>query len=201
MIDQRDAMEEYFRKHGLSPNGKTEDGLYYLVKAVQAKAHRCLEGLLEMGGSVNKEYIGITNNRQLIHMAARDGHVETLRILHAFGADLNAKDNEGMTPLMLSINGVKEHAIDKVRFLLSHVVDVDAINNQNGSALTFAVVNDRMDIVNEMIAAGAIVRDKDIYLSANDKFKTLLMAAARRNALLCNTADLPLVKKRSTLTL
>ena len=82
------------------------------------------------------------------------------QLLHDAGADLNAKDDNGNTPLHICATyGRKEVA----EFLLSHKADVDWPNEFGYSPLYLGMNNGHLAIVEQLIAAGADVNrlDKD----------------------------------------
>jgi ankyrin repeat protein len=47
------------------------------------------------------------NRRTPMHWAADFGHVEVLQYLHSKGAQINAKDNFGITPLLAAVYEVR----------------------------------------------------------------------------------------------
>ena len=72
--------------------------------------------------------------RQPIHAAATNGHIEVCaRLLH-WKADVNVKDDEGMSPLMLAAGSGPE----MVRWCLNHGALVHDVNKDGESALHFA---------------------------------------------------------------
>jgi uncharacterized protein len=93
-------------------------------------------------------------------MAARNGDVETLRLLLAHGADPHARLTtdapfEGGANA-LALAGSSGNA-DAVKLLLARGVRVDA----NGQALLFAVMNGSLDMAMQLLAAGATVNVAD----------------------------------------
>src|SRR5439155_25491496 len=70
--------------------------------------------------------------------AAGAGPIETVQVLIAHGADVNAKNHFGVTPLMLAVSG-RRPAV--VKLLLAHGADVTPKEYENGrpnTALTMA---------------------------------------------------------------
>src|SRR6266700_1255295 len=56
---------------------------------------------LKNGGDVNQRS---ENNDTLLHLAASNGYEEIAKLLLAHGADLNAQDLQGYTPLHLAVD-------------------------------------------------------------------------------------------------
>lgn len=87
--------------------------------------------------------------------ATQNGDIKTLKALLTAGADVNAVDYNGATPLMWSKNA----SIAKT--LIEAGADVNAKDNSGTTALMFCSYN--VDIANVLIAAGADVNAKDNY--------------------------------------
>ncbi|KAE8829711.1 hypothetical protein HRS9122_09526 [Pyrenophora teres f. teres] len=75
-----------------------------------------------------------------IHMAAKKGHDRILRLLLDKDPDCNGKDSDGTTPLMLAVSGGYEDVTDT---LLRHGARIAEVDNQQRSALHWAVANRR----------------------------------------------------------
>ena len=65
-------------------------------------------------------------------------------MLLAHGADANARNNDGHTPLQAASAG--DHK-DVVEILLAHKADVNAMNNNGSTALKVVAVMGREDMV------------------------------------------------------
>ncbi|WP_374075679.1 ankyrin repeat domain-containing protein [Bdellovibrio bacteriovorus] len=89
--------------------------------------------------------------------------------------DLNAQDEEGMTPLMSAAIGGRSEA---VKLLLSKKVDLEKKNKVGDTALAVALTNDQYDIGDQLIKAGANV---DITV-AGDEGDTLLIRVSGDNS-------------------
>ncbi|CDS42586.1 myotrophin [Echinococcus multilocularis] len=64
---------------------------------------------------------GLGDGRRPIHIAADFGHLQILELLVKEGADVNVKDNFGITPLLAAV--YEEHA-DCVEFLLKNKAEI-----------------------------------------------------------------------------
>lgn len=87
--------------------------------------------LLEMFTAQNENYLHITNRcgRTPLHRAANNGRMEAVEYLVNKGADVNARDNNGETPLLASRTG------DVIKFLLSRGADICAVDERGYSIL------------------------------------------------------------------
>lgn len=103
--------------------------------------------------------------------ASKKGRKEEVESLLAQGADINAKDGSGKTPLMLaSQTGHK----DIVELLIDKGADVNVKVKESGgtTALILATFNSRKDIVELLLSRGADVNGK------NDQGTTALILAS-----------------------
>lgn len=91
-----------------------------------------------------------------------DDHTEIARLLIDAGADVNAADHDGMTPLIM---GVGAHSKSFVELLLDHGANVNARNSSGVSAL-----DDTMNLENSPLTpAGDLqaLRDLEAFLRAH----------------------------------
>jgi len=87
-----------------------------------------------------------------LHAAALEGDVARLKHLARHGADLNARDGAGRTPLMVAAHA---NQVAAARVLVAAGADIDALENQRYDALTIAAVRGDADMVEALIALGA----------------------------------------------
>lgn len=89
-----------------------------------------------------------------LNNAAMNGDLPRVKTLLAKGADINAKDHDGMTALMLaSITG----HVDVVQVLLAKGADVETKENDGATALILASENGFTEVVKALLAKGADV--------------------------------------------
>ena len=87
---------------------------------------------LARGASIN------TNSGGLIalHYAAKDGSYAMCTLLIDEGADINAKNRSGVTPLMSAVSGTNTESIHEIcKLFIAHKADVNARNNNERTAL------------------------------------------------------------------
>jgi ankyrin repeat protein len=77
--------------------------------------------------------------------AARDGRLESARILVTAGADVNQTDANGITPLIMAI---ANNHVDLARFLMEHGADIHASDWYGRTPLWAAVETRNMDVDN-----------------------------------------------------
>jgi len=104
--------------------------------------------------------------RTQLHSAARSGYPETVKLFLKYARDVNARDNDGMTPLMCCAEAGREFIsfekdgrtmygpygkpdghIETIRVLVRAGADVDARNNKGATAAAIAAEKKFTDIV------------------------------------------------------
>ena len=108
------------------------------------------------------------SGRTELHYAVRKGDLESIRDLLARGADVNARDRDGMTPLAFNIEGTPDHAKATAiaRMLIAAGADVNIKNDTETTPLKLAVFQfeDRKgELVNVLLEAGADANAADDY--------------------------------------
>lgn len=128
-------------EHGFDVNRNDEIDSSILVQRISVRDNESVRWLLENGADVNSP-------RQVsrgfpIHFAVYCGNCAAIPILKEFGANLNAVDGSGQTPLWSAVFLESHQAIDA---LLSAGADPGIIGPQNKSLLEHAKDNDLADI-------------------------------------------------------
>ena len=90
-----------------------------------------------------------------LHAAAAQGSVDDIRRLTQTGADLNARDSNGRTPLHVA--AFQGHGI-VARALTAAGANPSLIDNQRYDAVTIAAVRDDVPTLRALLAAGASVK-------------------------------------------
>ena len=104
-----------------------------------------------------------------IHQAAERGNIEIVKQAIADGADVNAKTEDGWTPLHFATSGGYEEITE---LLIAKGADVNARDNRGGTSLLEAALSGKKEIAKILIAKGTNVNAKD------DIGRTTLHAAA-----------------------
>ena len=96
-----------------------------------------------------------------LHFAVRSGNLQEVSKLLSSGADVNARDELGGTPLL---DAAWSGNVDITRVLLQHGADVNATHREAGStALEYAVLTGRTAVVQLLLAAGADINRRYRY--------------------------------------
>ncbi|MDR3285660.1 MAG: ankyrin repeat domain-containing protein [Holosporales bacterium] len=106
--------------------------------------------------SKNKED---ADGNTLLHKAASIGHTEAVRMLLEFGANKDARNNEGKTPLYKAILGHLH--LETVTTLIRVGTDVNAIDNMGRTPLRIGIFNNYPKTVRILIQVGADVNTID----------------------------------------
>jgi len=170
----RDLVEHLITKRPWDVN---VDGGYYVRPLVAALAgeHFQTADLLRHNGA--DPYVRGQNGRYPLHAAAFSEKIEVVRKLIEYDpADINAKDEDGDTPLLLVSGGLSFKDGSVLRFLLEHGADVNVRNQFGWTPLHLASINGSgaLGVVRLMLKHGAEVEAK------NKSGKTALNFAAER---------------------
>ncbi len=94
----------------------------------------------------------------VLRNACENGNIDLVKKMLSYGADVNAKNNNGETSLhSASIHGYTEI----VKLLLEHGADVNVKNNNGRTALYLASTNRHIETVKLLLGHGANVNVKD----------------------------------------
>lgn len=124
------------------------------------------ELLLKAGANVNGKGTFSTS----LQTASRYNHPEIVKLLLDHGADLEQKDYEGNTPLILAAS---QGNMEIVKMLLAHGAAIQAKNNGGWTALMQAALFGRTKTLKFLLENGANANDK----AENERNITVLMLA------------------------
>ena len=148
----------------LAPTSSSRD--WDLVTATDYEVVPVIEKLLDEGADIDA-----TSQRTALHVAAENGNLAIVELLIERGADVNAQDIHGRTPLVVAI---AEHQPEIARRLTEENTDV-GVRTSDGSTLLMAAV--RAEDVK--LVRWAIDRGTDLdAVRPNKKHATALMMAA-----------------------
>jgi ankyrin repeat protein len=105
-----------------------------------------------------------------LRMAVRHGHFECVRLLFEVGdLDPNPRTHNGVTPLHLA---AKHGHLEIASFLIDRGADINAVSNQQWSALFFAVMNRRVHIAKYLLSFPSV----DVNIYSFDKLTALSLS-------------------------
>ena len=104
------------------------------------------------------EPTGVKAPDSLIHKAVRDGNIEVVKQYLDAGTDVNAKDENGVTPLHQAAFGGQKEVVE---LLIAAGADVNAKEEDGWTPLHFAAEGGHKEVAELLIAAGAEVNVRD----------------------------------------
>ncbi|XP_019852449.1 PREDICTED: serine/threonine-protein phosphatase 6 regulatory ankyrin repeat subunit C-like [Amphimedon queenslandica] len=109
------------------------------------------------------------SNSTAMHLAAKNGHYDIVKLLHEHGADavMNYKDAYGMTPLNYIVEAQSWDFLDSLNVgkesSLRNLSDVPHYSKYESAAILYAAHKNEEQIVKRLISVGANVDSKDKY--------------------------------------
>ena len=120
-----------------------------LIKYAFQKNYVGVEAMLKGGAQPN--YADKNGNTALI-AAAANGDMESLKVLLAYRADVNAVNKFKMSPLLYA---VKANNTEIAKYLLDRQADVNQVNTTGETALYLAASAGNIDLVNILLTLGS----------------------------------------------
>lgn len=146
---------------GATPFGTNKDGICFLGAAASAGEVECARLLLAAGVDVNAH--GRKLGETALHRAVACGHLRMAQFLCDCGADVDAEDNDGETPLHQAIlhtpdeDDVLRTTESLIKMLLHFGADVNHLSRVGETPLHFATVRGNFPAMIALIEGGADV--------------------------------------------
>ncbi len=122
--------------HGAAVDAQTRAGQVPTFRTPASNSGSKGAGIIRGGWPERGERDPIPGAKTPLLYAAREGHLEIVRMLLAAGADIEKADADGITPLLMAI--LNEH-LDVAHFLLEHDANVNATDWYGETPLWAAV--------------------------------------------------------------
>ncbi|XP_044586748.1 uncharacterized protein LOC123266525 isoform X2 [Cotesia glomerata] len=200
VISVRDTYEKYSDMLNNDGNFNTDTYYYYdeytpLEFAVYLNAYEIAEFLISQGADVHERYRNDeAYSDSSMGIAATSNNVEMMKLLIKHGADINAGDEDGITPLMKA--AVESNNSASRRLLLSQpFIEINSLTDDKRSCLHFPTIWTGIDVpessLQDLLDAGCDVNivskhgelpidsygDKEERLEVMKKHVVKLMAA------------------------
>lgn len=105
--------------------------------------------LLLLAGASPHYVGGLMQNAPLLALFAHEGFEDMVNLLIEFGADVNCRNADGITPLMFACQKGRSEV---ARTLVQHGATVNAVDNGDKSALVYAAEHGHLDILELLVA-------------------------------------------------
>lgn len=153
-----DAVDWLLTRGECDINGEDAEGSTPLINAVSRGFRDIAKMLLDHKADIRTKD---KNGYPPLILAARNGHYATVKLLLDKGAGLeDAGPKLGQRALFEAVEAQKA---DVVRLLLSHGAEVNAHNNEGWTALAIISCRGKIDIMQQLVEAGADVNDPGNY--------------------------------------
>uniref|UniRef100_A0A4W3GUF9 Ankyrin repeat and SOCS box containing 3 n=1 Tax=Callorhinchus milii TaxID=7868 RepID=A0A4W3GUF9_CALMI len=147
-------------KAGIDPNEVTKENTTPLFLAVEKGDLAVIRALLRHGARINGFHSSCLWS--VVHQAAYQEHKEVLTFLLEKGADKEARDDYGITPLFLAAQYGK---LESLRILLQHGSDDNCQAFDKATPLFIAAQEGHSECVELLLSNGA---DANLYCSEDD---------------------------------
>ena len=164
------------KESGANIHAQTEMGINSIMSAsVGTGDCNTVRWLIEQGVDVNHcDKKGFT----AVHIAAKQGNLDVLKLLKESGANIHVEDNEGSYSVLLAAIGTGD--CNTVRWLIEQGVDVNHCDKNGFTAVHIAAMQGNLDVVKLLKESGA-----NIHVENNEGSYSVMLAAIGTGD--CNT--------------
>ena len=166
-------------EHGANINARNKEGqtpLHLLLLAMDEDLDiDTIQFFLERGADAD----AVDNNHlTLLHEVSYNGNVNAAQLLLEHGANINARNKEGHTPLHRVLADLDDdmgtHHFDTIQFLLEHGANVDALDDAQSTPLHVASEYGSAKATRLLLEHGA-----NVYLQNNEGHTPSQVASAK----------------------
>ncbi|MDR2365374.1 MAG: ankyrin repeat domain-containing protein [Zoogloeaceae bacterium] len=136
-------MLELFYRYGANVNLENGAGEQALLLAAWRNQRAAIDWLLARGAALNRP----SGQWSALHYAAFSGHADLVGDLLARGADIDARNPGGATPLMMAIYDGKQEV---ARLLIERGADLEARNDRGDGAMEWAMRYNQLAIARRL---------------------------------------------------
>uniref|UniRef100_A0A8C3B2Q5 Ankyrin repeat and SOCS box containing 10 n=1 Tax=Cyclopterus lumpus TaxID=8103 RepID=A0A8C3B2Q5_CYCLU len=148
--------------HGANANAVTGDGFMPLHVCTNPESFECAKSLLQYGAAITGRTLD--DDDTPLHVAASHGLPQHVELYLRYGAAVDKRNGEGLTPLIAACARPQEvqeleRYFEVCRMLVGAGADVHAADRDKHTPLHVACKNANADVVDLLLANGARVND------------------------------------------
>jgi ankyrin repeat protein len=136
---------------GARPESAKPDGYSALRSAVETSVPAIARMLLRRGADPNERY-NPPRSERLLHRTVYHDSIDVARVLLEFGADVDPRDDNGLTPLHMA---ARDGNVEMIRLLLDRGAQIEARNKWKWTPLHFAASQKQLEAARALVERGA----------------------------------------------
>lgn len=144
--------------HGADINHYCSAGVNSFLMASQSGDNKNIKLLLDKGISVDIKGLNKYEEQTALMFATNNNHLDTIKLLISYGADINATRHDGITTLMIAAKIGNEKLVE---YLIKNGADINLITNQGADAFIYATQYGNVSCAELLLNAGADINHMD----------------------------------------
>ena len=144
--------------HGADIHHYCTAGVNSFLMAAQSGDNKNIQLLLNKGIPVDIKGLNKYEGQTALMFAANNSHLDTIKLLISYGADINATRNDGITTLMIAAKVGDQKSVE---YLLQNGADINLITNQGADAFIYATQYGNVSCAELLLNAGADINHMD----------------------------------------
>lgn len=176
--DHADRAAELIRSGAVGIDAVDLLGTPILLMSARTRCHKIARMLLDSGADVHAKTTKC-GKASAVHLAALNGDLAMIQLLHEYGADMDARTDKNETPISHAVSGADPASLLKiVEYLVRNGADINAVSTFGSTAMDMVIQRSEgsyhyKDYLFPMIDLGALITRK-AFGKANDATRKVL---------------------------